>query len=109
MSSIRPRTTSWHSSFDGAKLLNGVTKDNTASTVWADTAYRSKTNEEWLQDNGLKSYIHQKKPKGKPMPEAMSRANGRRSKVRSAIEYVFAQQKDKMKLFVRTIGISERG
>ncbi|MBZ5776110.1 IS5/IS1182 family transposase, partial [Rhizobium sp. VS19-DRK62.2] len=59
-----------------------------------------------LQDNGLKSDIHQKKPKGKPMPEAMSRANGRRSKVRSAIEHVFARQKDKMKLFVRTIGIS---
>jgi len=40
------------------------------------------------------------------MPEAMSRANGRRSKVRSAVEHVFARQKDKMKLFIRTIGIS---
>ena len=39
------------------------------------------------------------------MPEAMSRANGRRSKVRSAVEHVFARQKDKMKLFIRTIGI----
>ena len=83
-----------------------MTNDNTASTVWADSAYRSKTNEEWLQDNCLKSDIHQRKPKGKPMPEAMSRANGRRSKVRSAVEHVFARQKDKMKLFIRTIGIS---
>jgi hypothetical protein len=40
------------------------------------------------------------------MPEAMSRANGRRSKVRSAVEHFFARQKDKMKLFIRTIGIS---
>lgn len=91
---------------DGAQLRNVVTKDNIASTVWANTAYRSKTNENWLQDNGLKFDIHQKKPKGKPMPEAMSRANGRRSKVRSAVEHLFARQKDKMKLFVRTIGIS---
>ena len=70
-----------------------------------DSAYRSKTNEEWLEKNGLTSDIHQRKPKGKPMPEAMSRANGRRSKVRSAVEHVFARQKDTMKLFVRTIGI----
>ena len=82
-----------------------MAKDNTASTVWADSAYRSKTNEEWLKNNGLKSDIHQRKPKGKPMPETTSRANGRRSKIRSAVEHVFARQKDKMKLFIRTIGI----
>ena len=54
----------------------------------------------------LRHRIHQRKPKGKPMPEAMLRANGRRSKVRSAVEYVFARQKDKMKLFIRTVGLS---
>ncbi|MFK4064143.1 IS5 family transposase [Brucella anthropi] len=91
---------------DGAQLRNVVSKDNTASTVWADSAYRSKSNEEWLEKNGLKSDIHQRKPKGKPMSEAMSRANGRRSKIRSAVEHVFARQKDKMKLFIRTIGIN---
>ena len=94
------------SAHDGAQLRNVVAKNNTASTVWADSAYRSKTNEEWLEKNGLTSNIHQRKPKGKPMPEAMSRANGRRSKVRAAVEHVFARQKDKMKLFIRTIGIS---
>ncbi len=71
-----------------------------------DSACRSKTNEEWLETDGLRSDIHQRKPKGKPMPEAMSRANGRRSKVRSAVEHVFARQKDKMRLFIRTIGMS---
>jgi hypothetical protein len=39
------------------------------------------------------------------MPDAMSKANGRRSKVRSAVEHIDARQKEKMKLFVRTIGI----
>jgi IS5 family transposase len=39
------------------------------------------------------------------MPEAMSKANGRRSKIRSVAPH-FARQKDKMKLFIRTTGIS---
>jgi transposase, IS5 family len=102
---IRGWTVTSASAHDGAQLRNVVAKDNTASTVWADSAYRSKTNEEWLEKNGLTSDIHQRKPKGKPMPETMSKANGRRSKIRSAVEHVFARQKDKMKLFVRTIGI----
>jgi len=40
------------------------------------------------------------------MSEAMSRANGRRSKIRAFVEHVFAQQKSLMGLFVRTIGIA---
>lgn len=91
---------------DGAQLRNVVAKDNTASTVWADSAYRSKINEERLKDNRLTSDIHQRKQKGKPMSEAVSRANSRRSKILSAVEHVFARQKDQMKLFIRTIGIS---
>ena len=102
---IRGWTVTSAAAHDGAQLRNVVVKGNTASTVWADSAYRSKTNEEWLKGNGLKSDIHQRKPKGKPMSEMMSRANGRRSKIRSAVEHVFARQKDKMKLFIRTIGI----
>jgi len=48
------------------------------STVWADTAYRSKKNEAWLERNGYVSDIQHKKPQGRPMSEATSRANGRR-------------------------------
>ena len=106
---IRGWTVTSASAHDGAQLRNVVAKDNTASTVWADSAYRSKTNEEWLKANGLKSDIHQRKPKGKPMPDTMSRANGRRSKIRSSVEHVFARQKDKMKLFIRTIGLGRAG
>jgi len=102
---IRGWTVTNASAHDGARLKNVVRKDNTASTVWADSAYRSNKNEAFLAGNGLKSDIHQRKPKGRPMPEPMSRANGRRSKIRSAVEHVFARQKDKMKLFIRTSGI----
>ncbi len=40
------------------------------------------------------------------MPEAIRRANNARSKIRSPIEHVFAKQKDRMGLFIRTIGIA---
>lgn len=94
------------SAYDGAQLRNVLNKDNTGSAVWADTAYRSKKNEAWLEKNGYFSDIHHKKPKGRVMSAATARANSRRSKVRSLVEHVFARQKSRMSLFVRTIGIA---
>jgi IS5 family transposase len=91
---------------DGAQLPTLVSKANTSSDVWADTAYRSKANERHLASNGLRSQIHRKKPPGKPMPINISRANGAKSKVRATVEHVFARQKGPMALVVRTIGIA---
>ncbi|MDY8110327.1 transposase [Fulvimarina sp. 2208YS6-2-32] len=88
-----------------AQLPNVLDRQNTGSKVWADTAYRSKKNEEWLDRNGFKSDIHRKKLKGKPMSERTSHANGRRSMIRSKVEHVFARQKGPMAAFIRTIGI----
>ena len=93
--------------YEGARLREGLLdKTNTASAVWADTAYRSKANEDFLERNGFMSRIHRKKPPGRPMPETRRRANALKSKVRSGVEHVFAVQKDKMDLFIRTIGIA---
>ncbi len=91
---------------DGAQLPDLIDKQNTAGDVWADTAYRSAKNEEHLAKNGLRSQIHRKKPKGKPMPEAIARANARKSKVRAGVEHVFARQKGPMGLVIRTIGLA---
>jgi transposase, IS5 family len=92
--------------YEGARLREGLLdKTNTASAVWADTAYRSKANEEFMEKNGFFSRVHRKKPKGRPMPEATRRANNAKSKIRSRVEHVFAAQKDRMDLFIRTIGI----
>ena len=85
-----------------------IDKQNTASDVWADTAYRSAKNEERLARNGLRSQIHRKKPKGKPMPEPIARANGKKSKVRAFVEHVFARQKGPMGMFIRTSGWAGR-
>ena len=54
----------------------------------------------------LESHIHRKKPRGRPMPAHIARANGRRSAIRAPIEHIFACQKDKMGLFIRTIGLA---
>jgi IS5 family transposase len=52
---------------DGARLREGlIDPSNTASSVWADTAYRSRANEDFLADLGKTSRIHCKKPKGCP-------------------------------------------
>ena len=91
--------------FDGRMLRDVITNDNTASDVWADTAYRSQANEQWLRRQGRVSRIHRRKPRGRPMPERTAKANAVKSTVRARIEHVFAQQKAKMGLSIRTIGI----
>jgi transposase, IS5 family len=103
---IRTWVTSAANAHDGARLPELVTPKNTGSGVWADTAYRSKKNEAFLAKRMFTSHIHQKKPPKKPMPEHTARANAKRSKVRSAVEHVFAGQKHRMGLFIRTIGMA---
>ena len=91
---------------DGRMLRRIVTTDNTSGEVWADSAYRSQSNEKWLAANMLNSRIHRRKPAGKPMPPATARANGRKSSIRARIEHVFAHQKNRFGLFIRTIGLA---
>ena len=59
-----------------------------------------------MEKNGFVSHVHRKKPKGRIMPAAIRRANNAKSKIRSKVEHVFADQKDRMDLFIRTIGIA---
>jgi IS5 family transposase len=93
--------------YEGRRLRQGLLdKTNTAGGVWADTAYRSAANETFLNKNGFVSHIHRKKPKGRAMPETMRRANNAKSKIRSRVEHVFAEQKSRMGLFITTIGIA---
>ncbi len=63
-------------------------------------------NETFLEKNGFISLVHRKKHKGKPMPDAIRRANAAKLKIRSRLEHVFAHEKDRMRLFIRTIGIA---
>ena len=54
----------------------------------------------------LESEVHRKKPAGRPMAKATARANARKSAVRARIEHVFAYQKNRLGLFIRTIGLA---
>ena len=78
---------------DGAQLANVLDPSNTASDVWADTAYRSKANEAHLAQHGRRSKIHFRRQPGHDLTAPQRKANRARSKVRSAVETVFAAQK----------------
>jgi IS5 family transposase len=94
------------SSAPGRELPGLQDRSNTGSSVRADTAYRSAKNEKRIVRAGLVSKVHFRKPRGKPMPEPKQRANAARSRERSGVEHVLADQKHRMGLFIRTIGIA---
>ena len=61
-------------------------------------------NETHMEKNGFVSKVHFRRRAGSPLTAAQAKANAARSKVRSAVETVFAAQKHRFGLFVRTIG-----
>ena len=80
--------------------------DNTASDVWADSAYRSAEIEAKLGEKGLKSRIHRKGHRNKPLNEREKRGNETRSKVRARMGHVFGGQSNDMGgTLVRGIGL----
>jgi transposase, IS5 family len=91
---------------DGGQLGAVLDPANTASQVWADTAYRSRANLVLLERRGLAAELQRPKPRGRPMPAHIRRANATRATVRSAVEHVFAAQKSRTKLVIRTVGIA---
>lgn len=94
------------SGHDGAMLREGLLDpSNTASGVWADSAYRSRANEAFMRERGFTSHVHHRKPKGRPMAKRIRGGNATRSSRRAPIEHVFAVHKHMWKLTVRTIGI----
>ncbi len=103
---IRDMAVTSASAADGRLLRQVVSRDNTGSEVWADSAYRSKRNEKWLSDRMLTSRIHRRKPKGRPMPKAIARANAVKSSIRAHVEHVFAHQENRFGIFICTIGLA---
>jgi IS5 family transposase len=102
---IRRFTVTHAARHDGSQLGAVLDANNTASGVWADTAYRSKANVEMLDRRGLVPEFQRAKPRGKPMPAHITRGNATRARVRSLVEHVFATEKRRMGLVVRSIGL----
>jgi IS5 family transposase len=91
---------------DGGQLGTLLDPDNTASGVWADTAYRSAANVALLTRRGLVPQFQRPKPRGRRMPSQIARGNATRARVRVAIEHVFAAQKCRLGLVIRTVGLA---
>ena len=92
---------------DSQALDDVLDDDNTASDVWADSAYRSAEIEGKLDERGLKSRIHRKAHRNRPLTKREQQGNRTRSKVRARVEHVFgAQSNDMGGTLVRCIGIA---
>jgi IS5 family transposase len=102
---LRRYTVTHAAPHDGGQLGAVLDRDNTASDVWADTAYRSAANLPPLGRRGLRPPFQRRKPRGTKMPVHIARGNATRARVRSLIEHVFAAQKCRLGLVVRTVGI----
>lgn len=74
--------------------------------VWADSAYRSEAIETQLKTRKLRSKIHHKGARNKPLTTQQKTRNRGRSRIRARVEHVFGHQVTAMggKL-IRTIGI----
>ena len=104
---VRRYTVTDASVHDSQALDDLLDDDNTASGVWADSAYRSAEIEDKLAARGLKSRIHRKAHRNRPLTEREKQGNRTRSKVRARVEHVFgAQSNDMGGTLLRCIGIT---
>ena len=91
---------------DSQALEAVLDADNTASDVWADSAYRSAGIEKILKEKCLSSRIPYKGHRNKPLSKRQEQGNKTRSKVRVRVEHIFgAQSNDMGGAQVRSIGI----
>jgi len=82
-------------------------RGNTGAGIWADAAYRSEEMERTLRARKLKSHIHRKGRRGKPLTDQAKGSNRTKSRARVRVEHVFgAQSNDMGGTLVRTIGIA---
>jgi IS5 family transposase len=59
-----------------------------------------------LERRGLSERIQCRRPPRRQLSEQQAKANASRARIRSGIDHVFAAQKHRMALFVRTIGLA---
>lgn len=89
-----------------AALLNDQSEDK---RVWADSAYRTPTNEKILKERGFEDRVHYRiKPgDGGWISTPDERENARRTKIRKRVEHVFGFIENSLGgKFLRTIGIN---
>ena len=87
--------------YEGARLREGLLdKTNTAFERLGRYGLSVGGQRGVHREERLRQPRSPQKAQGKPMPDTVRRANAERSKVRSRVEHVFAEQKDRMGLFI---------
>ena len=93
--------------YDSQTLDGLLNTANTSRDVYADSAYRSAEIEAKLRGRGLKSRIHRRGARNRPLSGAQMAANTMRSNVRARVEHVFGHQENSMgRKVVRNIGMA---
>jgi len=90
---------------DSTEIENII--DETDNRLHADSAYRSKEIEEYLEDKGCKSFVHEKGHRGNPLTDVQKESNNTKSKIRARVEHIFGFMTNSMNnaLYMRSIGI----
>ena len=90
---------------DSTEIENII--DETDNRLHADSAYRSKEIEGYLESNNCKSYVHEKGYRNHPLTEEQKESNNIKSKIRARVEHIFGFMTNSMNnaLFMRSIGM----
>jgi IS5 family transposase len=91
--------------FDALLDLNPM-EDGEKRPVYADSAYRSEAQEARLAEQGLRSEIHEKGVRNRPLTDGQKESNRVKSTVRARVEHVFGAQAQMGGHWVRTIGLA---
>lgn len=78
--------------------------ENTGKGVWADSAYRSEEAEKLLKERGLKSHVHRKSYRNRPLSEFQQKCNTEKSRIRARVEHVFGWLEGRTGSLIRSIG-----
>jgi len=89
---------------DSKELETILDNDNTGKGVWADSAYRSDEMEKILKKRKLKSHIHRKSYRNRPLSDFQQKRNMAKSRIRVRVEHVFGWLEGRTGSFVRSIG-----
>ena len=86
-------------------LDQAIDADGNKRAVYADSAYRSATQEQHLADAEITSQVCEKGTHGQPLPEEQKLSNRTKSKVKARVEHVFGTQAAMGGHVIRTIGL----
>jgi transposase, IS5 family len=92
---------------DSQKIFDLLEKDDKATALYADSAYKSERIDWEIKKRKIENKIHEKGYRNKKLNKRQIASNTKKSKTRVRIEHVFAFISKSMKgTFIRTIGIA---